>query len=151
MAVVTISLLLAIGIKLMALPSWRWWLSTIISTLMWALGWWLVVQWTNRTGLSPLLGRNVVSAILLWPTYKVHSKIIWRDRPTAPGTGLQWSKSTAWLWVLHTAVYGMAIYAIGLHYLEAGIILTLPFAIYAYFRRDRRDFLTEANRSAEAA
>jgi hypothetical protein len=136
-------------VLLIRLPNWlggrirdiRWWKLTVISTIMWAFGWWLVYLWASHLDQDAVAGRQVVSIVMVPGTYLVHRYLIWEDRNCRPvRLKLRWS----WTWVklhfLNTAIYWLAVSAAGLPYLEVGMAMTIPMALLGYHYRDRKDF-----------
>ncbi len=129
---------------------WRWWQATIVATLMWAFGWTLVYVWASHLG-HPWSGRNLISVAMIWPTYRAH-RWLWRDRPQyRRTTGIRWSKTWVKLHCLNAGVYWLAINAAGVHYMTAGMAMTIPFAVLAYYMRDEKDFAPESVRKAKVA
>ncbi len=133
--------------KLASLRGWlwglmhdpRWWKTTGVFTLMWGIGWGLVYLWTSHLG-HPWSGRQLVSIVMLWPTYRIH-RWLWRDRQVNPRW--RWSKTWIKLHGLNMAVYWLAVNAAGLQYMTAGMAMTVPFALLAYYWRDETDFVAE--------
>src|SRR6266404_7063941 len=130
---------------LASLPCWLWrlrgdkrfWIATAISTVMWGLGWYLVHIWVSRVGTEAVLVRNIVSVIMVYPTYRIH-KWLWRDRLNKPRKklGFRWSKTTLQLHAANTAVYLLAVHAAGMPYMKTGLALSVPFALLGFWRRD---------------
>jgi hypothetical protein len=142
--------------KLASLPAWlrglihdwRWWKATILAAGMWGAGWYLVILWTSHLG-HPWSGRTLVSAAMIWPTYRIH-RWIWKDRlQQQQKVGFRWSKTWAKLYCLHAAVYWVVVNLAGVQYLKAGMAMTIPFAILAYYMRDEKDFAPELARQTE--
>lgn len=126
----------------------RWWKVTVVSTIMWAIGWWLVYVWATHLGQDAVLGRNLISCGMVPVTFVIHRTLIWPDRPCNPRKiKLRWS----WTWIklhcLNVAIYWLAVNAAGLQYLEAGMAMTIPMALLGYYYRDKRDFVPDMSQT----
>lgn len=130
---------------------WRWWKASAIFAALWALGWWLVHVWVSKLGTDAILVRNTVSIAMIWPTYRIH-RWLWRDRFVHPRKlRRRWSKTWVQLHLLNMTIYWLAIHAAGIAYMTAGVVMTVPFALLGFWRRDETDFSEEVNRTTAEA
>jgi hypothetical protein len=117
----------------------RWWKASFIAVVMWVLGWYLVHLWVSKLGTEATLVRNAVSVTMIYPTYRIH-RWLWKDRGVFPKLGRRWSKTWAQLFCAHWAVYWLAIHPAGMPYMKAGLVLSIPFTLLGFWRRDGTDF-----------
>jgi hypothetical protein len=120
----------------------RWWKASAIAVMMYVLGWYLVHLWVSRLGTEATVVRSTVSVVMIYPTFRIH-RWLWKDRDCGTGLGARWSITWLQIFLIHWLVYWEMVHRAGLPYMKTGLLLSIPFAILGYWRRDESDFAVE--------